>query len=96
MRGRPFLSVALLAAILLAAGLATAQMDVDLDWHTTEAGGQSSGGPFTLSGVLGQPDAGGLAGEEFLLEGGFWSAAIVRTSSTVHLPIVYSRRALRR
>lgn len=35
-------------------------------------GGTSSGGSYTLSGTIGQPDAGRLSGGSFMLEGGFW------------------------
>jgi hypothetical protein len=34
-----------------------------------------SGGQFTLSGTIGQPDAGTLTGSSFRLEGGFWRFA---------------------
>ena len=47
----------------------------DLSWYTIDGGGgTSSGGPYTLSGTIGQPDAGGpLAGGSYTLTGGFWS-----------------------
>lgn len=93
MRRRRFLSVALLAALLLVAGLAAAQSDFDLDWHTTEAGGRSSGGSYTLHGVLGQPDAGEGAGAAFRLEGGFLAAAPAQGRTSVHLPVIFRQRA---
>jgi hypothetical protein len=36
-------------------------------------GGASQGAPYTLSGPIGQPDAGTMAGGTFVLRGGFWS-----------------------
>ena len=62
-----------LAAALLAAP-ASAQFSID--WYTIDAGGgTSSGGGFTLSGTIGQPDAGPtLSGGAFELTGGFWAA----------------------
>lgn len=36
-------------------------------------GGTSSGGTYTLSGTIGQPDVGVLKGGNFALEGGFWA-----------------------
>jgi hypothetical protein len=36
-------------------------------------GGTSTGGTYTLSGTIGQPDAGRLRGGSFTLEGGFWA-----------------------
>src|SRR5262245_54265094 len=59
------------------ATLALAQ-SYDLSWYTIDGGGamNSSGGTFTLSGTIGQPDAGApLTGGTFTLTGGFWPAA---------------------
>ncbi len=46
----------------------------DLTWSTIDGGGvtAATGGPFSLGGTIGQPDAGVLAGDTFVLEGGFW------------------------
>jgi len=50
----------------------TAQ-DYDLSWSTIDGGGgTSTGGNFTLSGTLGQPDAGMMSGGDYELTGGFW------------------------
>jgi hypothetical protein len=45
-----------------------------LEWTTIDAGGgTSSGGEYTLTGTIGQHDAGTLmTGENFSLTGGFW------------------------
>ena len=40
-------------------------------------GGTSSGGPFSVSGTIGQPAAGSLGGGAFSLDGGFWSVPVV-------------------
>jgi hypothetical protein len=47
----------------------------DLTWNTLESGGEAaSGGGFSLSGSMGQADAGQtLNGGQFSLTGGFWS-----------------------
>lgn len=46
-----------------------------IDWFTIDGGGgTSAGGGFTLSGTIGQPDAGRLSGGAYTLEGGFWPA----------------------
>src|SRR5256884_5487033 len=37
----------------------------------------SSGGNYTLSGTVGQPDAGTLSGGNYTLEGGFWPGIVV-------------------
>ena len=48
--------------------------EFDLSWHSIDSGGvmRSIGGAFELSGTIGQPDAGVLAGGGFELNGGFW------------------------
>ena len=44
-----------------------------IDWYTIDGGGgTSSGGPYILSGTIGQPDAGRLSGGSFTIDGGFW------------------------
>lgn len=64
-----------------ALGLVVAQLAVvfpafappyTIDWHTVDGGGvmNATGGPYTLSGTIGQPDAGILGGGQ--LDGGFW------------------------
>jgi hypothetical protein len=54
----------------------------DLSWHTVDGGGgmNSSGGAFSLSGAIGQPDAQSppvMVGGAFELIGGFWPVANV-------------------
>lgn len=45
----------------------------ELSWYTIDAGGgASAGGPYTLTGTIGQPDAGAMAGGDFELLAGFW------------------------
>ena len=47
--------------------------DYDLSWSTIDGGGgTSSNGNFVLSGTIGQPDAGEMAGGDYVLTGGFW------------------------
>ncbi len=72
---RTFARLILILAIVAAtsAGLAD---DFSLDWHTLDGGGAMNltGGDFTLSGTIGQPDAGvPLTSGEFELVGGFWA-----------------------
>jgi hypothetical protein len=48
-----------------------------IDWFTIDGGGgTSTGGAYTLTGTIGQPDAGQMSGGNFTLSGGFWSAII--------------------
>jgi hypothetical protein len=68
-----------LVLILLASGVALAAGSYDLSWWTVDAGGgTSSGNSYTLSGTIGQPDAGTIAsGGEYTLAGGFWHGGVV-------------------
>ena len=47
---------------------------INLSWYTMDGGGAiaTTGGAFTLSGTVGQPDAGVMAGGAFSVVGGFW------------------------
>jgi hypothetical protein len=57
-----------------------------MDWQTVAAGGgQSSGGNFSLSGTIGQPDAGFSAGGAYVQQSGFWSDAQNAVGPTLHI-----------
>jgi hypothetical protein len=59
-----FLSI--LAGALFVPMLVSAQYSID--WFTLDGGGgTSSGGNFTLTGTIGQPDAGTLSGGDYTL-----------------------------
>jgi hypothetical protein len=80
------LGLLLLAA---AAGLANAQ-SYSIDWSTVDGGGgTSTGGVYSVSGTIGQPDAGTMSGGNFTLDGGFWGViAAVQTPGAPTLSIV--------
>ncbi|MHC4648635.1 MAG: hypothetical protein ACYTBJ_24530, partial [Planctomycetota bacterium] len=66
--------IAMLAAHLLtgAAVLGQSGGDYILEWSTTDGGGgQSTGGPYSLTGTIGQPDAAYSAGGQYEVLGGF-------------------------
>ena len=47
-----------------------------IDWFTLDGGGGASdGGVYSVSGTLGQPDAGTMSGGHYSLAGGFWGAS---------------------
>jgi len=52
----------------------SAQSDV-IDWHTIDGGGgTSTGGVYSVSGTIGQPDAGGpMTNGRYSVTGGFWA-----------------------
>jgi hypothetical protein len=80
----------LLAALGCAAASAHAQ-SFAIDWHTIDGGGgTSSGGNFSLSGTIGQPDANTqpMTGGNFSLTGGFWSLFAVQTPDAPLLTIL--------
>lgn len=56
-----------------------------VDWHTVDGGGgTSTGGVYSVSGSIGQPDAGGMSGGNYSLDGGYW--AIVSAIQTPGAP----------
>jgi hypothetical protein len=58
---------------LLLPALARAQ-SFSIDWFTIDGGGgTSTGGVFSVSGTIGQPDAGSMSGGNYTLDGGFWA-----------------------
>jgi hypothetical protein len=52
-----------------------------IDWSTIDGGGgTSTGGVYSVTGTIGQPDAGKMSGGNFTLDGGFWGlVAAVQT-----------------
>ncbi|MDH4240135.1 MAG: hypothetical protein OEW48_11280 [Phycisphaerae bacterium] len=62
-------------AALLVLGLIVSSSwgQYQISWYTVDGGGgASSGGDFTLTGTIGQPDAAYSAGGNYELLGGFW------------------------
>ena len=48
-----------------------------IDWFTIDGGGgTSTGGVYSVSGTIGQPDAGRLSGGNFSIDGGFWGITV--------------------
>ena len=85
------------AVVILAWALAALLMEVapvaqpfTLDWTNTDGSANtSSGGDFTVSATIGQPDAGLLAGGEYVLEGGFWPGLVVPSEDVPTLLIQF-------
>jgi hypothetical protein len=62
-----------------------------IDWFSIDGGGgTSTGGEFTLSGSIGQSDAGtAMSSDTYTLTGGFWSGGLPPpVLSKVYLPLV--------
>jgi hypothetical protein len=59
--------------LLVVLGVSAAGSQFELSWSTIDGGGgTSSGGPYVLTGTIGQPDAAYSAGDQYELLGGFW------------------------
>jgi hypothetical protein len=90
---KPRFAILILLAFLLLASTALAADSYNLSWWTADSGGgTSSGGSYTLSGTIGQPDAGVVAiGGGYTLAGGFWhggEAAAPPEEMRIYLPVV--------
>jgi hypothetical protein len=61
----------------------------DLTWNAIAGGGAtppgSAGGAYSLSGTIGQADAGTLSGGNYTLNGGFWVAFL---GNRIELPLI--------
>jgi len=84
---------ATLAALVLAINLGAQSYSVN--WFTIDGGGgDSSAGPYTIRGTVGQPDAGAMSGSGYFLAGGFWHAFETGPVSPPLLRIARSRATL--
>jgi hypothetical protein len=75
---------------LLALTSLTSAQNFSIDWFTIDGGGgTSTGGVYSLSGTIGQPDANAqpMTGGNFSLTGGFWSLFAVQTPGAPLLTI---------
>ena len=63
-----------------------------IDWNKVAGGGgTSTGGPYSVSGTIGQHDAGGpMTGGNYALTGGFW--ALISVAQTPGAPTLHHRR----
>jgi len=78
--------------VLLFASNANAQ-NYSIDWYKIAGGGgTSTGGVYSVSGTIGQHDAGGpMTGGNYSLTGGFWALiSVVQTSGAPKLFISHS------
>ena len=62
-----------------------------IDWFKIGGGGSSSGGVYSMSGTIGQSDAGAMGGGNYTINGGFWGIiAAVQTPGAPLLTITRS------
>src|SRR5688500_16202566 len=68
----------LLFTFILCSTASLCAQNLSVDWSTIDGGGgTSTAATFSVSGTIGQPDAGRMSGGNFTLEGGFWSGVSV-------------------
>ena len=76
----------LTCAVLVCCASARAQ-NYSIDWHTIDGGGgTSTGSVYSVSGTIGQSDAGSMSGGGYSLDGGFW--ALVSSIQTPGAPLL--------
>src|SRR2546425_3209748 len=77
----------LLAGLILSITAAAVHaQSYTIDWFTIDGGGgTSTGGVYSVSGTIGQPDAGHMSGGNYTIDGGFWG--IIAASQTPGSPL---------
>jgi hypothetical protein len=83
----------ILALLLVSAVVLAAQMSPEISWWTVDGGAETSvGDGFSLSGIIGQPEAGpAMTDDTYTVTGGYWHAALKEAPPQewdVFLPIV--------
>jgi len=64
-----------ITAVVCFAAVSIRAQNFSIDWFTIDGGGgASTGGVYSVSGTVGQTDAGVMASQQFSIIGGFWSA----------------------
>jgi hypothetical protein len=80
--------IIVLVVVVHIAWCATSYAQFSINWASIDGGaGESGGGPFSLSGTIGQPDAGVMGGSGYTVIGGFWAFAAGTSSATPLLSI---------
>jgi hypothetical protein len=80
----------LASAVLLPArpAQAAAAAPAVLRWTVDGGGGHSAGGDYTLTGTVGQFDAGVASGGDYVVVGGFWGGYPTQGEARVFLPVL--------
>ncbi len=82
----------LLLSLMLLFGAVGFAQQYSIDWHKIAGGGgTSTGGQYSLSGTIGQQDAGSaISGGNYSLTGGFWALYALQTVGAPTLFITQS------
>jgi hypothetical protein len=83
----------IMVLLLLSAVVLASQMAPEISWWTVDGGAETSTGDgFSLSGIIGQPDAGpAMTDSTYTVTGGYWHAALQEATPQewdVFLPLV--------
>lgn len=79
--------LALLLVSVFSFQLSAFAQTYSIDWSTIDGGGgTSTGGVYSVSGTIGQPDAGKMSGGNFTVDGGFWG--IIAAVQTPGAPLL--------
>src|SRR6266700_3546577 len=83
----------LLLLLLVDLPSAVGAQNYSIDWFTIDGGGGTSTGVvYSVSGTIGQPDAGHMSGGNYTIDGGFWGIiAAIQTAGSPLLRVVLSR-----
>jgi len=77
----------ILALVSLAGSATVGAQTYAIDWFTIDGGGgTSTGGVYSVSGTIGQPDAGRMSGGDYTIAGGFWG--IISAVQTPGAPLL--------
>jgi hypothetical protein len=84
-----------ITAMLFGATLLVTAQNYSIDWFKVSGGGgTSTSGQYSVSGTVGQPDAGGaMSGGSYSLTGGFWALYAVQTpgAPTLYISLAGSK-----
>jgi hypothetical protein len=78
-------TIVVVLPIILVFGSIPAQSHEITWWKISGGGGTSAAGTYTISGTIGQPDAGILTGGTYTLVGGFWGMGV---QQFIYLPLI--------
>ena len=81
--------VALICLLVCAGSLGVLAQSYSIDWYKISGGGgTSTNGAYSLTGTIGQPDAGmAMSGGNYSVTGGFWS--LISVVQTAGAPMLY-------
>ncbi len=66
------------AFVMAMMAVAVCGQNYTVDWLTIDGGGgTSTGGVYSVTGTIGQPDAGRMSGGNYSVDGGFWGIIAV-------------------